>query len=369
MDHDDPISQFFPDQEVDLYAVLQLKQDASFDDIKKAYRRLALKYHPDKHATAGDDAKNDASIKFQQIGFAYSILSDEKKRKKYDKTGSTADNLDFSEGEGGWEAYFGDLFDRATRGRLDEMKKEYQGSCISEPRAYAALMLGRTGSAEETEDLKSAYLENQGSISEIMNFIPHSTHDDETRFISAISRLISKGELPMLPLWESSTKDERARLVRMKASEKEAAEAEQLAKELGVWDEFYGSGKTAEKLGKGKSKARTNKNSAGDGESEDYSALQALILKKKEKNMDSFFDSLAAKYAEPEKKSKVKGKKRARDADGEEQPPKKKRSTVKIPEIDDEEFTKLQDKLFGDKAKASVKPESRSTRSGRSKRG
>lgn len=128
MDHNDPISQFFPDQEVDLYAVLQLKQDASSDDVKKAYRRLALKYHPDKHATASDDAKNDASIKFQQVGFAYAILSDEKKRKQYDKTGSTADSLDFGEGEDGWEAFFEDLFDRITRGRLDEMKKEYQST-------------------------------------------------------------------------------------------------------------------------------------------------------------------------------------------------------------------------------------------------
>ena len=128
MDHDDPISQFFPDQEVDLYAVLLLKQDASSDDVKKAYRRLALKYHPDKHATASDDVKKDASLKFQQVGFAYAVLSDEKKRKRYDKTGSTADSLDFGEGEDGWEAYFEDLFDRVTRGRLDEMKKEYQGT-------------------------------------------------------------------------------------------------------------------------------------------------------------------------------------------------------------------------------------------------
>src|SRR6266550_4368894 len=124
MDRDDPISQFFPDQEVDLYAVLQLKQDASSDDVKKAYRRLALKYHPDKHATASDDAKKDASLKFQQVGFAYAVLSDQKKRKRYDKTGSTADSLDFGEGENGWEAYFEDLFNRVTRGRLDEMKKE-----------------------------------------------------------------------------------------------------------------------------------------------------------------------------------------------------------------------------------------------------
>jgi DnaJ homolog subfamily C member 9 len=229
-------------------------------------------------------------------------------------------------------------------------------------------MLGHTGSAEETEDLQTAYLETQGSIGEIMNFIPHSTHADETRFIFAISSLISKGELPRLPLWELSTKDEKARLVRMKASEKEATEAEQLAKELGVWDEFYGSGKTVERRGKVKSKTRTDKDDTEDGEAGDYSALQALILKKKEKNMDSFFDNLAAKYAEPERKSKAKGKKRARDADGEEPSPKKKRSTVKAPDIDDEEFAKLQGKLFGDKVKAPVKPESRSTRSGRSKR-
>lgn len=199
-----------------------------------------------------------------------------------------------------------------------------------------------------------------------MKFIPHSTHDDETRFIIMISSLISKGELSSLPLWESSTKDEKARLVRKKAGEKEAGEAEQLAKELGVWDEFYGSGKTAERRGKGKRKARDD---TEDGEAEDYSALQALILKKKEKNMDSFFDNLAAKYAEPEKKSKVKGKKRTREAGGEEQSPKKQRAAPKAPDIDDEEFTKLQDKLFGDKAKTSAKPPSRSTRSGRSKRG
>ena len=230
-------------------------------------------------------------------------------------------------------------------------------------------MLRRTASAEETEDLKSAYLETQGSIDEIMNFISHSTQDDETRFIIAISSLISKGELPSLPLWESSTKDEKARLVRKKAGEKEAAEAEQLAKELGVWDEFYGSGKTAERRGKGERKARTNKDDTEDGEAEDYSALQVLILKKKEKNMDSFFDDLAAKYAEPEKKSKVKGKKRTREADGEEQSPKKQRPAPKAPDLDDEEFIKLQDRLFGDKEKASAKPQSRSTRSGKSKRG
>jgi DnaJ family protein C protein 9 len=128
MDDHDPISQFFPDQEsVDLYEVLQLSKPATSDGIKKAYRRLALVYHPDKHATANDKAKANASTKFQQIGFAYAVLSDEKRKEKYDRTGSTTEGFDLGAGENGWEAYFEDLFERVTRGKLDEMKKEYQG--------------------------------------------------------------------------------------------------------------------------------------------------------------------------------------------------------------------------------------------------
>jgi DnaJ family protein C protein 9 len=128
MDDQDPISQFFPGQEsVDLYDVLHLKNTATADDIKKAYRRLALVYHPDKHATATDQTKADASLKFQQIGFAYAVLSDEKRKDRYDKTGSTTEAFDLGAGEAGWEAYFEDLFERVTRGKLDQMKKEYQG--------------------------------------------------------------------------------------------------------------------------------------------------------------------------------------------------------------------------------------------------
>lgn len=131
MDDQDPISQFFPDQEsVDLYQVLHLTDKATSDEVKKAYRRLALIYHPDKHASATDEAKADVSVKFQQIGFAYAVLSDEKRKEKYDKTGSTSEGFDLGGGEAGWEAYFEDLFERVTRGKLDELKKEYQGTLV-----------------------------------------------------------------------------------------------------------------------------------------------------------------------------------------------------------------------------------------------
>lgn len=190
-----------------------------------------------------------------------------------------------------------------------------------------------------------------------MNHISHSTHDDEARFIVIISDLIHKGDLESLPGWEASVKDEKARLVRKKQGDKEAQEAETLAKELGVWDEFYGSGKPGARKTKGKGKGKQKQEDEAD--EEDHSALQALMLKRK-KNMDGFFDSLAAKYAEPEPSTKArgkKGKKRAKageeEDEAEEEPPKKKskKDVPAPPDIDDEEFAKLQEKLFGNKAK------------------
>lgn len=129
-DRPDPISQFFPEvdpESVDLYAVLSLTSEAKPDEIKKAYRKLALIHHPDKHAAGDDDAKAAASLKFQQIGFAYTILSDEKKRERYDKTGKTDEGIELGAGEDGWEAYFEDLFEKVTKQKLDELKKDYQG--------------------------------------------------------------------------------------------------------------------------------------------------------------------------------------------------------------------------------------------------
>lgn len=129
MDDNDPINQFFPGkEEVDLYAVLSLEKGATVEAIKKSYRRLALVYHPDKHTSASDQAKEDASTKFQQIGFAYAVLSNEKRKARYDTTGRTDEGFELGAGEDGWEAYFEELFDRVTRGKLDEMKKEYQGA-------------------------------------------------------------------------------------------------------------------------------------------------------------------------------------------------------------------------------------------------
>ncbi len=70
---------------VDYYELLEVARDASGDEIKKAYRRLAVKYHPDKNP--GDQT---AEEKFKEIGHAYEVLSDDQKRAAYDRYGHAA---------------------------------------------------------------------------------------------------------------------------------------------------------------------------------------------------------------------------------------------------------------------------------------
>jgi len=84
----------------DYYATLEVSRGASADEIKKAYRKLALKYHPDRNP---DDKKAEA--KFKEVSEAYEVLSDENKKRIYDQYG--ADALKAGAGAGPGRGGFG----------------------------------------------------------------------------------------------------------------------------------------------------------------------------------------------------------------------------------------------------------------------
>src|SRR5919107_5281973 len=107
-------------EKVDLYKVLEVSKEASQDEIRRSYRRLARKYHPD--ANPGDRA---AEERFKEIQQAYEVLSNPEKRREYDEGPRTffgsqgagqpggADFGDLSDLLGGF-GNLGDIFGRTT---------------------------------------------------------------------------------------------------------------------------------------------------------------------------------------------------------------------------------------------------------------
>lgn len=120
----------------DYYDVLGVPRDASQEDVKKAYRKLALKWHPDRHP---EEERDEARNRFTRIGEAYEVLSDPEKRERYDRFGKdwqhgqdftppsgerTMSREEFERAFGGSAGFsdffsemFGDMFRRDFEGR------------------------------------------------------------------------------------------------------------------------------------------------------------------------------------------------------------------------------------------------------------
>lgn len=108
----------------DYYEVLGVRRDASLEEIKKAYRKLALKYHPDRNP-----GNKEAEEKFKELAEAYSVLSDPEKRARYDRFGHAGISSAAGAGYAGFDPFstfedllseffgFGDIFGTTTRRR------------------------------------------------------------------------------------------------------------------------------------------------------------------------------------------------------------------------------------------------------------
>ena len=120
----------------DFYEILGVVKNASDEDIKKAYRKLAMKHHPDRNQ--GDNAK-EAEAKFKELKEAYEMLSDPQKRAAYDQHGHAGVDPNMrgggAEGFGGFgESFgdiFGDIFGGGGRGGAGRGRQVFRGNDLS----------------------------------------------------------------------------------------------------------------------------------------------------------------------------------------------------------------------------------------------
>ncbi|KAF2222017.1 DnaJ domain-containing protein, partial [Elsinoe ampelina] len=268
-----------PPTTINPYTVLSLDKTATEPQIKTAYRRLALLHHPDKAAPGTTDT---AKEKFQELALAYAILSDPRRRARYDLTGRTEESLTLDgEGEDGefnWSDFYrGQFEDVISAASIEEFKKTYQGS------------------EEEGEAVLAAYTEGEGDLDVVFESVMVSEVEaDEERFRVMIQEAIDKGEVEA---YRSFTKESKKKAEgRRKRAREEAKEAEEAAEELGVKEKLFGK--------KGK----------GGGEE----GLKALIMQRQKGRQEDFLAGLEAKYGGGGKKGKGKAKKGLKEV---EEPP------------------------------------------------
>ena len=106
----------------DYYQLLGLTKDASAEAIKKAYRKLAVKYHPDKNP-----GNKEAEEKFKEINEAYAVLSDPQKKTQYDQFGSTGFHQRFSREDIFRGFDVGDMFKDSGIGNEDIFARIFGG--------------------------------------------------------------------------------------------------------------------------------------------------------------------------------------------------------------------------------------------------
>jgi curved DNA-binding protein len=146
----------------DYYATLGLERSATEDDIRRAYRKLARKYHPDVTKEA------DGEERFKEVGEAYEVLKDPEKRAAYDRMGSEWQNGQEFQPPPNWDEGFefsGAAREAAGEASLDDFFEAMFGHARGAQQRQAAAMAGQDHHAKVLIDLEDAYRGAQRSIS------------------------------------------------------------------------------------------------------------------------------------------------------------------------------------------------------------
>ncbi|VDH94058.1 DnaJ homolog subfamily B member 9 [Mytilus galloprovincialis] len=132
----------------DYYEILGVKKNATDKQIKRAFRKLAIKYHPDKNK------EKDAEEKFREIAKAYEVLSDTDKRKNYDRFGDTEDGHPGQGGNGGYgfDFDFNDFFKGFDHAFKDHKQHE-QGHHNADDHESFTFHFGQNGGSFNFGDL------------------------------------------------------------------------------------------------------------------------------------------------------------------------------------------------------------------------
>ena len=220
---------------------------------------------------AASENKDAAKKKFQEIAFAYAILSDERRRKRYDTTGNTSESLDLDDDDFNWTDFFREQYAAVVTGEvLDKIKKDYQGS------------------GEERSDILGAYEKYKGDMDMVYeDVLCSSVLDDEERFRKIIDNAIAAGEVTSHKRYAQESQAKKQR--RVNKAKREEGEAMELAEELGVKEKLFGvdlKGKRSKKGGN------------------DEAGLAALIQQRQKGREENFLDNLEAKYGGGKKPKK-----------------------------------------------------------------
>ncbi|XP_026755479.1 dnaJ homolog subfamily C member 9 [Galleria mellonella] len=253
-----------------LYEVLGISEKSTDKEVKKAYHKLSLKVHPDR---VEENEKLEATEKFKVLGSIHAILTDQNKRAIYDETKSVDDD-DFNEiAERDWMVYWRLLFKKITLEDIKAYEKEY------------------TGSTQEREDLKQAYMAGKGDMDYIVDHVQFARSENEPRIREVLNEMIEKGEIPSYKIFTHEPAKKRQR--RIAKENREAKEAEEEKQKLGMGSES--------------------------------NSLELMIKQKQEargQQLDSFLDNLAAKYGD--KKTKTTKRKAASKTESESKTKRKK---------------------------------------------
>lgn len=150
----------------DYYDILGVQRNASPDEIKRAYRKLALKYHPDKAGKANE-------AKFKEVNEAYQVLSDAKKRAAYDQFGSAEGFQGFGGGARGFEDIFGGGASGFAGGGLGDIFESFFGQAFAQVQVELAVKLSQA-LLGDTIEVQTPYGER------VTMKIPPATHDGQT---------------------------------------------------------------------------------------------------------------------------------------------------------------------------------------------